>query len=784
MYITNKVSMRALYIIIFLGAAFPFMLAAQIKGIVVDESGMPLSSVNIVLLDKGGNATADGTASDEKGRFVMALKAFKDTTAVLGFSHIGYKEKLYEVKLVRGNVDIGKVTLIKAVTELGEVTVSASRTITQVDKRIFFPQKFIVKNSTDGYTLLNHLMLSGLRVDIVQKKVSKNNGGNVAVYIDDKLASKADLLSLQPDEVLRVEYIDSPGVQYADDNVEAVVNLVMKRRYSGVVAGANTTNAATTGKGENSIYAKYNYKLSEFTLQYDMEYSKVKERYINQEDRYILQDETDIFVNRMGINTKLKYMQHNIELMYNLSKPKAYIFETKLTGTFYDSPDRGHKQYITETNKPAYYSLTNPTEKFHRPVLNMFYRHYLPQNQIITANVVGTYINTRNGQSYKEYSDGSFKTPFNEYEYYTSGEKYSLISEARYNKKFKVLSFLIGLKHLQAHTRNEYTGTGNAINQMTTANSYLYSQISGKSLKFSYIVGLGGNREYYRQDSEKYNYWLLRPSLTVSYAPSTVISLKYGFSIAPNIPSLASLSNVSQRANEWDVRTGNPGLKPYATMTNYMQFIYKNDCIDLENTTNYSYSHNPIMESINRIADHSGNSLFEFGYDNHKRLDILSNNTGISYTLIPEKLVFQTELTLSRAISKGKDYSHSLNYMQGGVEADLYLGKLSVGGGYKSGSKSLMGETVYHSMDYSIIYAYYNLKNVTIGFNWSYLFHSVNDYEKTENKYVTKQMWVNVPDFKNMLSISLSINLNRGRMYKAQGSVLQNSDTDSGAFKY
>ena len=82
------------------------------------------------------------------------------------------------------------------------------------------------------------------------------------------------------------------------------------------------------------------------------------------------------------------------------------------------------------------------------------------------------------------------------------------------------------------------------------------------------------------------------------------------------------------------------------------------------------------------------------------------------------------------------------------------------------------------------MYAYYHLKNITVGLNWSYLFLSPKDHETTMNKYVTKQTWVNVPDYKNMLSISLSINLNRGRVYESKGNVLQNSDTDSGVFKY
>ena len=48
--------------------------------------------------------------------------------------------------------------------------------------------------------------------------------------INDIVASTAQVQALRPDEVLRVEYIDNPGVRYADTEVEAVINYIVVGR--------------------------------------------------------------------------------------------------------------------------------------------------------------------------------------------------------------------------------------------------------------------------------------------------------------------------------------------------------------------------------------------------------------------------------------------------------------------------------------------------------------------------------------------------------------------------
>lgn len=116
---------------------------------------------------------------------------------------------------------------------LGEITVKGMRVIKKVDRQLIIPTKEMVKASSNGFELLNLMTLDGIRVDPVMQTVSSMEGGSVQVRINDIVASTQDIMALRPDEVVRVEYIDNPGIRYSDSGLKAVINYVVKRRSAG-----------------------------------------------------------------------------------------------------------------------------------------------------------------------------------------------------------------------------------------------------------------------------------------------------------------------------------------------------------------------------------------------------------------------------------------------------------------------------------------------------------------------------------------------------------------------
>lgn len=224
---------------------------------------------------------------------------------------------------------------------LGEVTVNGMRTIQKVDRTLFLPTKKMARSSANGYDLLKLMMLPGIKVDPVQQKIESLRGGGVQVRINDVKAGTQDILALQPDEVIRVEYIDNPGVRYSDTSLDAVINYVVKRRYSGYVGGAQTMQAFTTGFNNSSAYFKFNHKKSEFSLSYSFNWRDYDERRYDETADYNFPDGTTRHREYRGYNTPFMYNTHDFQLGYNLAEPDKYTFNARFNLYVNNNPYRG-----------------------------------------------------------------------------------------------------------------------------------------------------------------------------------------------------------------------------------------------------------------------------------------------------------------------------------------------------------------------------------------------------------------------------------------------------------
>ena len=111
---------------------------------------------------------------------------------------------------------------------LQEVTVQGSKVVQRVDGQTIYPTRQQLESSTNGYSLLSKLTLPHLRIDPVMHTVTAlSNLGSVQVRINDMVASKEDLLSLDMKAVQHIDYIDNPGVRYGD-GIAYVINMRLR----------------------------------------------------------------------------------------------------------------------------------------------------------------------------------------------------------------------------------------------------------------------------------------------------------------------------------------------------------------------------------------------------------------------------------------------------------------------------------------------------------------------------------------------------------------------------
>lgn len=368
---------------------------------------------------------------------------------------------------------------------LSGVTVRAARVINKVDRQLLIPSKAQVRSSANGYDLLKLMMLPGIKVDPVQQTVESLKGGGVQIRINDVKANSQDIIALQPDEVIRVEYIDNPGVRYSDTSLDAVINYVVRRRYSGYVGGIQTQQAFTTGFNNSAVYFKYNYRKSEFSLSYNFNYRDYDKRRSDMTEDYYFPDGTTRHREYHGYDSPFMYNDHNFQLGYNLAQPDKYTFNARFNLAITNNPYRGLNQLAVETGQPDLYQFNQTSSSGYTPVIDLYYSAKLKHGQSIAANVVGTYIHTDYDYLMRLYlfnqspSQSMQADPVNDYSYATLDKKYSLIAEAIYSKDFKKAVLSAGGEFSISRTDNDYTGAVNTDALLNSNNLYLFAQLQG-----------------------------------------------------------------------------------------------------------------------------------------------------------------------------------------------------------------------------------------------------------------------------------------------------------------
>ncbi len=759
--------------------AFGTILSAQtINGRLVDEKGEPLSFANVSLLSLPDSAFVSGSTSDEKGAF--SLKELPRKSYLLQVSYVGYQPQSIKIDNLDRKINLGDIKLAQDAVALEGVTVTASNVVNKVDRQVIVPSQRQVKASNSGYELLSHMQLPGLKINLEERIVSTVGGGSVQLRINDIAATTAQVQALRPGEVIRVEYIDNPGLRYADTGVEAVINYVVRRKEAGVAGGVNLMNAFTTGFGNDNVYVKGNYKLSEFGLSYYLNYRDYTDR-ASDEDQVFNTPEGDRNRYLKGINTPFDYNMHNLELTYNLTKPDKYVLNVLFADNIYDAPHRDMGQVIQETGYDDIYNFLIASNTYNSPSLDLYGKVYLPKQQELTLNVVGTYIGSDYNRDYTEsLTEGG--EPYSEYAYSTDGKRYSLTGEGIYKKDFKRVALSAGLKYTLAYTNNEYVGDVNQVNDMHSSSLYGYVQASGTWQKLGYMAGVGISRETYDEDGKGYGYNMFRPSASLSYQLFDGATVRYTFSCSPSIPSLSLLSDVRQQLTDLEVQRGNANLKPYRTYSNTLQLSWGNKWVNTQLRGRYYIAQNPIMAEVSRITEDDGSYIFQYTYDNQDRFSLLNGQLYASVNIVPDMLSLELYGGLNHYESRGNAYSHNYNNWYGGTSLSFNYRNFSTYAAITSRSNTLSGEQIYYGEKYSTIRCSYKIKNISVGLGLLYPFQAKGWSGGSEllSQDVKKKSWTYIRDNGNMLTLNLSWNFNYGKKHNAEGKTTNNVDRETG----
>lgn len=767
----KKVRYTLVTVIICLFSTIQIYAQHQISGRIIQETNIPLEFASIALCTKDSVRHITGSTSNAKG--IFQIKNVMPGDYYLTISYLGFLSKTVSLNNLSKSVNLGDIPLVPEANELEGITVTASNVSNKTDRLIIFVTDEQKSKATNGINILSVMQLPRLIVNPMTNEVTLPGEESVQFCINEVKVDPADIRALQPADIIRVEYLDNPGLRYG--NAGVVINYILKREITGGSVSLDLSNAVTTSFGDDQVAAKFNYKKSEFGLIYSARYRNPNKIWEDQEQTFFFEDGTNMQRINKGIPGKLSENSHHVTLNYNLLNEKSY-FNATVRYSFQEDDKIAHTDQYTSV-KPD--NITNVFQgsdtRQHLPSIDLYYQYSLKNKQTIMFNLVGTYIKSEIDQIYEETkAEESIADIIS----HVNGKKYSIIGEGIYEKMFENNNrFSAGMKHTQAFANNDYTGDVNSRTKMDQSDTYLYAEYAGTINRFSYMGGVGVSRSWAKQEGkEDYTHYTFRPKMTLQYNFSPRMFARLKSEVYSTPPSLSRLSAVDQYIDTLQVMRGNPELKPNLNYATSFLLSWRKGGYGINLNTYYNYCPNPIMEETIRE-----NGLFVQTYNNQKSWQKLNSELTLNGDIIKSYLSVSVTGGVNRYISKGNMYTHTNTNFY--YRAQLMARYKKLMGIFQANSAydHLAGESLNGGENIHLAMLMYNGGRFNIGAGIMLPFS--NQYKREHegrNEYSPSKMNMYSNNFSQMVLLKFSWNFSYGRKAKSANKRINNEDRDSG----
>ena len=745
----------------------------QLKGIIKNEDKQAIEFANIVLQTRDSSMVT-GASSDAKGHFeLMNIRA---GTYRLVISSVGYQTQEIWLTDLNQSRNLGEIYLTEEAFALDNITVTASAQRSEIDRKIVYPSERQQKASANGVDLLQQLMLPRLQVDPVNNTIQIPGDGEVQLRINGVKVTNQEIRALRPDEIVRVEYHDNPGLRYGD--AEIVIDYIVRRPETGGNFGIDIMQSPHVSWGNYQASMKINHKKSEFSANYWGGPRDIYGAYRDNQEDFNLGNGTELHRYEKGVPSHWKLMQQWLNVAYNLQDNNKYQFNVSLNYSGNNVPVQRFKgQLINRTNETDYVDMLDETNSnYHRPSLDIYYQRNLKKDQVLIFDVVGTYNKEFSDRLYQESRENDMLTNIRNKVY---GKKYSIIGEGIYEKKLANGNrWGAGLRHTLSFSNNEYINGHTYRTEMQQGSTYLYGEFRGKAKKLDYMLGIGGTRSFYRQEGsvDLYQYYTFNPRLTLKYTFNDRAYLRLRSSISNEMPSLGNLSAIDQVIDSLQIQRGNPNLESYLYYRTSLDGEWSKGIFHTYFSMSYNYKPNAIMDE--KYVE--GNKIIQT-WDNQKNWQSLTPMVQLRVGPVANMLQFSVSGGLNHYISNGNTYKH--RYSNWWMDASISANWKNFSFIYQimTNQNRLVGETVSGDENAQILMLNYKWKDLRIGAGVFNPF--TNDYKTISenwNQYASSRKSNHLQESSHMAFITLSYNFSFGRHYKSGSKKVSNQDSDSG----
>ncbi len=773
--------------ILFLVAIFLLLQSAGayayvIKGTIVDEKDVPIRKA-VVVGRNSANKVKVGIETNRFGQFesvnvtdsTLLLEIAKENYAPMYINVMGTADKF---------VDLGIVKLKPISVELEEVTVTAQSVIQKTDRYIVIPSVSEIAQSSNGLSLLNNLQykMPGLEVNESMQSV-KVEDKTPMFKINGKPSNLSAFLSLKPQDVLRIEYHDSPDVRYGN---RQVINVILKPREDGGSVVSNLVSAVTTGNTNGNVGVNYHSRKSEWDLIYRMNLRDYDEREISSEGEFIGRDKP-IIRKRTGIPGDFGYITNEFLLGYTYYHNPNTVFMARLGLTLDNrqSDDNSTNMQSYKDNLLRYTNLTHWDNNFKLPNFDLFFRKQFDKTQYIEAIMYGSYSRGDYSRSFVNIFDDSAAGNDSTITL-TTNKSWLVGGELMYSKTFKHFTTNFGIQGHYNSIENGQVEKGfmgeDDIYQNRTS---VYGQISGRIKNLRYSASAQGVYNYSNNNSYTVSAVRSKSNLNMNYPLSKHVTLNYLMMYDPSMPSISQQSTMVQTIDEISVKQGNPDLKPSEYLRNRVYVRYANKKFTGSLWAAYSRTFDPIYYSYSYIGDVSSPYYDKFMRKpiNGKHDDLINLELNLSMQNLFGFATIWGKLGWDNYNIELNSGSYTKNRFYASLNGNFKFGDWLMSANYAICPRYSLSGNMFTSNDrWNTIKIQYRYRN------WLFSASGVNMFTKRGSTYeqITisdvhpEYYTANIKSNANMIMLGVSYSMEFGKKTKKINRRLNNGSIDSG----
>lgn len=738
----------------------------------------PIKAAQITLLAADGVSAKAAIASNEDGKF--ALNGLSPSSYLLRITCVGYKPMTLTIAELNKDTDLGELLLKPDTVQLDEVMVSANLQ-KKADRWVFYPSDAIKRQSTDAYDVLQRMALPDLQFDLMNRTLSSQKGGALQIRINGVPSNHSDLAALQPQDIARVEYIDNPGIVYGD-GVAAVILVHTKRGYEGMQGGVQIANALTAKQGNAYAYFKLIGLKNQLSIKATSHYKNVGGLFTNS-NKTFRYPTSDMTLNAQGDDRTYRLRGGSIQLEYNrLLDERNSFFNVMANYTVSYRPENVSASRVQHNGTPFFYEELLTKDKTHNVSLDLYLDKQFASKANLLANLTVTYIGSDYHRAYNKVYHAAAQPAFTN-AYDVDGQHKSIIGEIVFKQPLsKRHNLSLGTYNRLSDTRNTYEATnGTSPTSLFNFNNYDYIELSGTLGKLNYSVG--GGYSFYRtkNDSLMANYHFFRPSLTLSYSLSKAFRLQYYLGINPVEPQLAMLSSFVQTQSEYELRKGNPHLKPYQAYINQLSLSFRKHETTASISTYIQYSRHPFTN--NPPTYDAAANMFVYTLANQHSFTHFQVRLNASQSLFSQAFKLFGWLTLNRYINNGLSFFTTYTDIIGGLSLTYDHTKWGMQANFCSAITTMFNETKTRTAPTLQLSTYYNIRRLRFTLSVNNPFMSVATTISTLNSELvssTSHVFQKYND--NLVQLSLSYHFRKGKTRNLQ-KQMDNADNDAGVVK-